>query len=253
MGLHQLYWAYRRRFITTMQQTVRRQHQAFRVSLNTSAERSQRPFLAYVTLLNSMGAISGILLQHPRRRPLGLSLIGSEATEDGRMIHNQMAPVGQEDIAHWYRLAKPRWHVVDGGQVPAGYQLTVLGGCEVYTNGCGPQGTTWYTDGSRKGNPAGMGGATGDCRAGFTLHCGPLHVIGRVRRRQTPYQAELMGMYVASCLARAGDEVVSDNHGRPPAISTGAAQQVTGTQVVAKPPGGTSGADDSGSPRHTGK
>ena len=56
-----------------------------------------------------------------------------------------------------------------------------------------------------------MGGATGDCRASFGLHCGPLHVIGRVRGPQNPYRAELMGMYVASCLACAGDEVLLDN------------------------------------------
>ena len=121
MGLHQLYWAYRRRFITTMQQTVRHQHQALRVSLNTPLERSQTPFLAYVTLLNSIGAISGIPLKHPRRRPAGRSLIDSEDTEDGRMIHNQMAPVGEEDIAHWYGLDKQRWHVLEGGQVSTGY------------------------------------------------------------------------------------------------------------------------------------
>ena len=138
MGLHQMYWAYRRRFITTTQQTIRHHHQAFRVYLNASVERTQAPFLAYVTLLNSMGAISGISLQHPRRRPGGPSLIDSEDTEDGRMIHNQMAPVGQEDIAHRYGLAKPRWHVLEGGQFPAGYRLTVVGGCEVYTNGCEP-------------------------------------------------------------------------------------------------------------------
>ena len=58
------------------------------------------------------------------------------------MIQNQMAPVGQEDIAHRYGLTKPQWHVLEGGQVPTGYQLTVVGGCEVYTNGCDPQGTT---------------------------------------------------------------------------------------------------------------
>ena len=128
------------------------------------------------------------------------------------MIHNQMAPVGQEDIAHRYRLAQPRWHVLEGGQVPTGYQLTVAGGCEVYNNGCDPQGTTWYTDGSRKGNPAGMAApqVTAVQVSDFTAgHCG--HVIGRVRGPQTPYRAELMGMYVGSCLARAGDEVVLDN------------------------------------------
>ena len=91
-----------------MQQTVRHQHQAFRVSLNTPVERSQTPFLAYVTLLNSMGAISGISLKDPFRRPAGPILIDSEDKEDGRMMHNQMAPVGQEDIAHRYGLAKPR-------------------------------------------------------------------------------------------------------------------------------------------------
>ena len=159
MGLHQLYWAHRRRFITTMQQTVRHQHQAFWVSLTTPVERSHTPFLAYVTLLNSMAAISGIPLTHPRRRPARPSLIDSEDIEDGHLIHNQMALVGQEDIAHRYGLAKPRWHVLQGGQVPTGYQLTVAGGCEVYTNGCDPRGTTWYTDGSRKGNPALNGGA----------------------------------------------------------------------------------------------
>ena len=81
----------------------------------------------------------------------------------------------------------------------------------MYTNGCEPQGTTWFTDGSRKGNLAGMGGATADCRAGFGLHCGPLHIIGGVRGPQTPYRAQLMGMYVASYVAQAGDEVVLDN------------------------------------------
>ena len=96
-----------------MQQTVRHQHQAFQVSLNTPVERSHTPFLAYVTLLNSMGAISGISLKHPRRRPAGPSLIDSEDTEDGRMIHNQMAPVGQEDITHRYGLANTRWHVLE--------------------------------------------------------------------------------------------------------------------------------------------
>ena len=85
-----------------------------------------------------MGAISGISLKHPRRRPAGSSLIDSEDTEDGRMIHNQMALVGQEDMAHRYGLAKPRWHVLEGGQVTKGYQLSVAGGCEVYTNGCDP-------------------------------------------------------------------------------------------------------------------
>ena len=199
--------------------------------MNASVERTQAPFFAYVTLLNSMGAISGISLQHPRRRTGWPRLIDSEDTQDGRMIHNQMAPVGQEDLAHRYGLAKPRWHVVEGGQVPAAYQLIVVGGREVYTNGCEPQGTTWYTDGSKKGDPAGMGGATADCRAGFGLHCGPLHLIGRVRGPQTLYRAELMGMYVASCLAQGGDEVVLDNQAATDCATAAPHRQVCDVDV----------------------
>ena len=93
MGLHQLYWAHRQRFITTMQQTIRHQHRAFCFSLNNQTERIQTPFLAYVTLLNSIGAISGISLQQPRRRPARPNLIDSEDTEDGHMIRNQMSVV----------------------------------------------------------------------------------------------------------------------------------------------------------------
>ena len=40
MGLHHMYLAYRRRFITTMPQTIHHHHQAFRVSLNASVERT---------------------------------------------------------------------------------------------------------------------------------------------------------------------------------------------------------------------
>ena len=101
----------------------------------------------------------------------------------------------------------------------------------MYTNGCEPQGTTWYTDGSRKGNSVGIGGATVDCRAGFGLHCGPLHVIGRVRGPQTPYRVELMGMYVASCQAQAGDEVVLDNQAAADCATTAPYHEVCDVDI----------------------
>ena len=49
-----------------------------------------------------MGALSGILLQHPRRRPVGPNVIDSKNTNDGRLMQRQMALVGQDELATRY-------------------------------------------------------------------------------------------------------------------------------------------------------
>ena len=76
-----------------------------------------------------------------------------------------------------------------------------------------------------------MRGATGDYRASFGLHCGPLHVIGRVWGPQSPYGAELMSMYAPSCLTRAGDEVVLDNQTPPDCATAAPYHEVCGVDV----------------------
>ena len=99
LGLRSIYWAYRRRFITSMQHTIRVHASLFPYPLNQAMPRTQTPILTYVTLLQSLGAIPGFSMTPIQRRPCGLDLIDSEDTEDGRLISAQMPTVGQPEIA----------------------------------------------------------------------------------------------------------------------------------------------------------
>ena len=62
LGLRYIYWAYRRRFITSMQHTLRARPDLFPFPLDKGVPRTQTPLLAYVPLLQSLGAIPGISL-----------------------------------------------------------------------------------------------------------------------------------------------------------------------------------------------
>ena len=51
LGLRYIYWAYRRRFITSMQHTLRAHPDLFPFPLDKGVPRTQTPLLAYVSLL----------------------------------------------------------------------------------------------------------------------------------------------------------------------------------------------------------
>ena len=84
--MHQVYWAYRRRFVTTMQHTLLHQVTSFHFPTDQPIDRRQTPFLAYTAVLSAIGALSGISLQHPRCRPTGPNVIDSEDTDNGRLM-----------------------------------------------------------------------------------------------------------------------------------------------------------------------
>ena len=86
LGLRYIYWAYRKRFITSMQHTLRTHPDLFPFPLDIGVPHTQTPLLAYVALLQSLGAIPGISLQPVKRRPGGPELFDSEDTEDGRLL-----------------------------------------------------------------------------------------------------------------------------------------------------------------------
>ena len=69
-----------------------------------------------------------------------------------------------------------------------------------YTSGKEKTDTTWYSDGSKQNNRAGVG-----------IKCGPLEIIARVTGPQTSYRAELQEAAIVSCLADQEDELVLDN------------------------------------------
>ena len=85
----------------------------------------------------------------------------------------------------------------DTGTLPAGFSL--VGGMVCYTNGKDKTDTTWYSDGSKQNNRAGVG-----------IKCGQLEIIARVTGPQTSYRAELQGVAIVSCLVDQEDELVID-------------------------------------------
>ena len=93
-SIRSIYWAFRRRFITSMQHTIRVHPQLFPYPLNQAVPRTQTPIFTYVTLLQSLGAIPGVSMASIQRRPCGPDLIDSEDTEDGRLLSAQMPTVG---------------------------------------------------------------------------------------------------------------------------------------------------------------
>ena len=58
LGLRSIYWAYRRRFITSMLHTIRVHAPLFPYPLNQAVPRTQAPILTYVTLLQSLPGLS---------------------------------------------------------------------------------------------------------------------------------------------------------------------------------------------------
>ena len=135
--------------------------------------------------------------QRPQGRP---ELFDEEDSEDGDMLRAQERVVGlMEYRAHYYGSVHPP-DVDDRGTLPAGFRPIMIGGMVCYTNGKDKTDTTWYSDGSKQNNKAGVG-----------IKCGQLEIIARVTGPQTSYRAELQGAAVVSCLADQDDELVIDN------------------------------------------
>ena len=136
-----------------------------------------------------------------RQRPQGgPDLFDEEDSEDGDMLRAQERVVGlMEYRAQYHGTAHPP-DVDDTGTLPAGFRQVTIGGMVCYTNGKDKTDTTWYSDGSKQNNRAGVG-----------IKCGPLEIIARVTGPQTSYRAELQGAAIVSCLADEEDELVIDH------------------------------------------
>ena len=59
MGVRQMYWAYRRKYVTRMQLEMRVHPELVPYPLGVPVPRTQTPMLTYVALLQSMGAKPG--------------------------------------------------------------------------------------------------------------------------------------------------------------------------------------------------
>ena len=95
--MRQIYWAYRRKYVTSMQQAMRAHRDLYPFPLATPVPHTQTPMLTYVALLQSMGAMPGVSLQPMQRRLGGPNLYDSEDTEGGRLLAAQQPTVAQPE------------------------------------------------------------------------------------------------------------------------------------------------------------
>ena len=154
----------------------------------------------YVHMVEQMGGKVPIQMDDRQRPQGGPALFDEEDSEDGDMLRAQERVVGpMEYRAQYHGTAHPP-DVDDTGTLPAGFRQVTIGGMVCYTNGKDKTDTTWYNDGSKQNNRAGVG-----------IKCGPLEIIARVTGPQTSYRAELQGAAIVSCLADQEDELVIDN------------------------------------------
>ena len=211
LGLRYIYWAYHKRFITSMQHTLRAHPDLFPFLLDKVVPCTQTPLLAYVSLLQSLGAIPGISLQPVKRRPCGPELFDSEDTEDGRLLVAQQPKVGQPFIAMKYCSPSPVWYIHEHGGTPTGFKSPEVCGYEVYTNETPPVGNSWHSDGRKLLVTPDCQGSPQGSRAGMALTCGPFQCIARVHGPQTSYRAELMGLSVVAHLVAPGSTITLDN------------------------------------------
>ena len=202
MGVRQIYWAYRRKYVTSMQLATRAHPEMFPYPLGAPVPRTQTLMLTYVALLQSMPPMPRVSLQPMRQRPGGPDLYDSEDTKDGPLLAAQQPTVGQPAFStkyHSYSLAAA---VPDHGDVLDGYTKTKVSGFKVYTKGQPPLEREWHSDGSKLVVQPVFADAHAGPRAGMTITRGGFQLIARVHGRpQTSYRAELMGMCVAAELA----------------------------------------------------
>ena len=200
LGLHQIYWAYRARYITIMQRTLRDGDHPITKAASRPVHHTMAPLRDYVHMVEQMGGTVPIQMDERQRPQGGPELFNEEDSEDGDMLRAQERVVGlMEYRAHYHGSVHPP-DVDDTGTLPAGFSPIMIGGMVCYTNGKDKTDTTWYTDGSKQNNRAGVG-----------IKCGQLEIIARVTGPQTSYRAELQGAAIVSCLADQEDELVIDN------------------------------------------
>ena len=173
LRLHQIYWAYRARYITIMQCTLRDGDRPITKAASRLVHHTMAPLRDYVHMVEQMGGTVPIQLDDRQRPQGGPELFDEEDSEDGDMLRAQERVVGpMEYRAHYHGSVHPP-DVDDTGTLPAGFSPIMVGGMVGYTNGKDKTDTTWYSDGSKQNNRAGVG-----------IKCGQLEIIARVTVRK---------------------------------------------------------------------
>ena len=207
-GLHQIYWAFRCRYITLLQTALRDRHGRVRAIAQRPVDRKMAPIRDYVTMLRQLGARTSIQLceyQAPRGGP---TFFDEESSDDGIQMRSQHPDVGDESLSRKYIATECTRPIPAEGEVPPGFTKCVVAGHEAYTNNKARGGSEWHSDGSKLTSHTDHGDYS---RARCSLTCGPLIIIARITGPQTSYRAELQPPAMLTQLRDAGDTLTLDN------------------------------------------
>ena len=174
LGLQQIYWAYRTRYITLVQGLLRKPTGRLSRLVAQPIERRMTPLRDYITVLSQIGGNTILVLAPRRRPPTSANLIDEQTTGDEEWITQQEVALGIPKVAKRYITRCSANDDPTDGEVPLGFTLVEVAGIKCYTNGKQAEGDIWCGDGS---NLIQEVGGTTIYRAGGAITCGPLQVI----------------------------------------------------------------------------
>ena len=140
MGLQQMLWAHRARFVTLVQNTPRVRPQSIVHDLQHALPSHAVAIPDYLSNLTQLGARTALHVVLPRRPAGGPNLIDSESSDDGILLAARQDQVG--DAQHTRHYVAPHRFQDDPsvGVVPPGYHSVTIAGIHCYSNLQGPKG-----------------------------------------------------------------------------------------------------------------
>ena len=127
-GPHQMYWAFRCRYISLLQTALRDRHSRVWAIAQRPVDRKMTPIRDYVTMLRQLGARTSIQLCEYRAPRGGPTLFDEESSDDGIQIHSQQPAVGDELLSRKYIATECTTPIPADGEVPPGSTKCVIGG-----------------------------------------------------------------------------------------------------------------------------
>ena len=149
LGLQQIYWAYRTRYVTLVQGLLRKPIGRLSKLVAQPIEPMMTPLRDYITVLSQIGGNTTLVLAPHRRPPTSANLIDEQASGDEECITQQEVAVGMPEVARRYITRCRANDDPTDGEVPTGFTPVEVAGIKCYTNGKQAEGDIWYGDGSK--------------------------------------------------------------------------------------------------------
>ena len=149
MGLHQVFWAYRARYITVMQDILRGPNLTQHMSKNP-VPRNVTTLCNYVHAIQQLRAYTTVTTSHQQTRPCGgPSVLDEESEDDALFWKTKEKVVGREEYTRKYVCPDATQPTPEEGQIPPGFVPCAINGIPCYHNQKQRNGTAWHSDGSK--------------------------------------------------------------------------------------------------------